>query len=66
MSKRFGIEGCDTTILALKTLADCAVQNKVNNLVFGMAHRGRLNTLGLVFQKPLEEIFAEFKENKIS
>ena len=30
-----------------------------------MAHRGRLNTLGLVFRKPLEEIFAEFKESKV-
>lgn len=30
-----------------------------------MAHRGRLNTLGLVFEKPLAEIFAEFKESKL-
>lgn len=29
-----------------------------------MAHRGRLNTLGLVFQKSLAEIFAEIKETK--
>merc|ERR1719329_219370 len=36
----------------------------MNHLVFGMAHRGRLNTLGLVFQKSLAEIFAEIKETK--
>jgi 2-oxoglutarate dehydrogenase E1 component len=63
-SKRFGIEGCDITIPALKTLVECAGDEKCNHLVFGMAHRGRLNTLGLVFQKPLSEIFAEFKESK--
>jgi len=43
---------------------ECAGDEKCNHLVFGMAHRGRLNTLGLVFQKPLSEIFAEFKESK--
>lgn len=36
----------------------------MNHLIFGMAHRGRLNTLGLVFQKSLAEIFAEIKETK--
>jgi len=38
--------------------------DKVDHLVFGMAHRGRLNTLSLVIKKPLEEIFAEFRELK--
>jgi len=63
-SKRFGIEGCDTTISGLKTLVEIAGEHKADHLVFGMAHRGRLNTLALVFQKPFAEIFAEFKEAK--
>jgi 2-oxoglutarate dehydrogenase complex dehydrogenase (E1) component-like enzyme len=29
-------------------------------MVLGMAHRGRLNTLAIVFDKPYDEIFAEF------
>jgi 2-oxoglutarate dehydrogenase E1 component len=37
---------------------------KIDHLVLGMAHRGRLNTLALVMKKPIEEIFAEFKEKK--
>jgi 2-oxoglutarate dehydrogenase E1 component len=64
-SKRFGIEGCDVTIPALKSLVEAAGQDEVSHCIFGMAHRGRLNTLGLVFRKPLEEIFAEFKESKV-
>jgi 2-oxoglutarate dehydrogenase E1 component len=63
-SKRFGIEGCDTAILSLKSLVESAGDDGMNHLVFGMAHRGRLNTLGLVFQKSLAEIFAEIKETK--
>lgn len=43
---------------------EAAGKDDVSHCIFGMAHRGRLNTLGLVFRKPLEEIFAEFKENK--
>jgi 2-oxoglutarate dehydrogenase E1 component len=63
-SKRFGIEGCDTSISALKALVSVAGEEKLDHLVFGMAHRGRLNTLALVMRKPFEEIFAEFKELK--
>ena len=63
-SKRFGIEGCDSTISALKALVKLCGLEKIDHLVLGMAHRGRLNTLALVMKKPIEEIFAEFKEKK--
>lgn len=36
----------------------------MQQVIFGMAHRGRLNTLATVFSKPLEQIFAEFQEIK--
>jgi 2-oxoglutarate dehydrogenase E1 component len=36
------------------------VDNGIKNLVIGMPHRGRLNTLACVMKKPLEEIFGEF------
>lgn len=63
-SKRFGIEGSDTFISGLNALVDEAVKLKAEHVVFGMAHRGRLNTLATVFNKPLEQIFAEFQEIK--
>lgn len=58
--KRFGIEGCDTLISGLESLADEAAESGVESIVIGMPHRGRLNTLACVLEKPMEEIFAEF------
>jgi 2-oxoglutarate dehydrogenase E1 component len=64
-SKRFGIEGCDTLISALDTLVSYSSQkHSVEHMIFGMPHRGRLNTLACVFGKNLEQIFAEFQEIK--
>jgi 2-oxoglutarate dehydrogenase E1 component len=59
-SKRFGIEGCDTLISGLGHLTDCAAADNVEHMVFGMPHRGRLNTLAYVFNKPIDQIMAEF------
>eukprot|EP01015_Nassula_variabilis_P005669 TRINITY_DN1420_c0_g1_i8.p1 TRINITY_DN1420_c0_g1~~TRINITY_DN1420_c0_g1_i8.p1 ORF type:complete len:929 (-),score=201.79 TRINITY_DN1420_c0_g1_i8:61-2847(-) len=63
-TKRFGIEGVDVGISALDTLAHkSAVTYGVKNIVIGMPHRGRLNTLAIVFEKPLDELLAEFQDN---
>jgi 2-oxoglutarate dehydrogenase E1 component len=62
--KRFSIEGLDSGITALSSLVDAAVEDNVENLVFGMAHRGRVSILANVFKKPLELVFAEFKDIK--
>jgi len=45
-------------------MVDRAKDHGVSNLVLGMAHRGRLNTLACVFDKPYEQIFGEFKDVK--
>ena len=50
--KRFGVEGLNTATVALEELAEQAAKHGVQNLVLGMAHRGRLNTLHCVFDKP--------------
>ncbi|CAD8143405.1 unnamed protein product [Paramecium octaurelia] len=63
-SKRFGIEGCDSMISGLQAMVDSAAQAGVEYIVFGMAHRGRLNTLYNVFQKSPEEIMVEFQDLK--
>lgn len=50
--KRFGSEGTDSVISGLEALIDEAAKAKVENVVFGMAHRGRLSTLFNVIKKP--------------
>ncbi|CCH61431.1 hypothetical protein TBLA_0E03770 [Henningerozyma blattae CBS 6284] len=59
--KRFGLEGLEAVVPGIKTLIDRAVEMGVEDVVLGMAHRGRLNVLSNVVRKPNESIFAEFK-----
>ena len=59
-AKRFGLEGAETLIPGMKSLIDKAAALGVDDIVFGMPHRGRLNVLANVVRKPLEAIFAEF------
>jgi len=63
-SKRFGIEGLDSMVSGLRALIDRATHHDVKRVVFGMAHRGRLNTLTEVIGKTYEEVLCEFQENK--
>ena len=57
--KRFSLEGGETIIAALHALIKKAGAEGVQDLVFGMAHRGRLNVMANIFRKPLENMFAE-------
>jgi 2-oxoglutarate dehydrogenase E1 component len=61
--KRFSLEGAEVLIPFLEALVQRAASGGVRELVFGMAHRGRLNVLANILGKPLEEIFAEFRDN---
>jgi 2-oxoglutarate dehydrogenase E1 component len=61
--KRFSLEGGEVIIPMLETLVSQAAQRGVTDLVMGMAHRGRLNVLANIFNKPLENLFAEFQDN---
>ncbi|MEJ2518877.1 MAG: 2-oxoglutarate dehydrogenase E1 component [Desulfuromonadales bacterium] len=61
--KRFSLEGGEVIIPLLETLVTHAAERGVSDLVMGMAHRGRLNVLANIFNKPLENIFAEFQDN---
>ena len=61
--KRFSLEGGETFITLLDTIVEEAGKNGIENLVLGMAHRGRLNVLVNTLQKPASLIFAEFEEN---
>lgn len=59
--KRFSLEGCETVIPLLDKLIDGAAARGVEDIVFGMAHRGRLNVLANVIGNLCERIFAAFE-----
>lgn len=61
--KRFGLEGGEATIAALDTLINDAAEAGVQEVVIGMAHRGRLNVLANTLKKTYEQIFSEFEGN---
>uniref|UniRef100_A0A6Q2ZN06 2-oxoglutarate dehydrogenase complex component E1 n=1 Tax=Esox lucius TaxID=8010 RepID=A0A6Q2ZN06_ESOLU len=58
--KRFGLEGCESLIPALKTIIDKSSMNGVDSIIMGMPHRGRLNVLANVIRKELDQIFCQF------
>ncbi|WP_174297150.1 2-oxoglutarate dehydrogenase E1 component [Sphingomonas bacterium] len=59
-TKRFGLDGGEGMIPALESVIKYGGQMGVSEIVFGMAHRGRLNVLANVMAKPLRVIFHEF------
>jgi 2-oxoglutarate dehydrogenase E1 component len=61
--KRFSLEGAETLIPLLEAVVEMAPDTGVQEIVLGMAHRGRLNVLATILRKPYEEIFAQFEEN---
>lgn len=58
--KRFGLEGCEILIPAMKQVIDKSTELGVESVVMGMPHRGRLNVLANVCRKPLSQIFTQF------
>jgi 2-oxoglutarate dehydrogenase E1 component len=60
-TKRFGLDGGETTIPALEQILKRSSQLGVEDVVLGMAHRGRLNVLANIMCKPYVAIFSEFQ-----
>ncbi|KAL7047322.1 hypothetical protein ACKWTF_002863 [Chironomus riparius] len=58
--KRFGLEGCEIMIPAMKEVIDTSTRLGVESIIMGMPHRGRLNVLANVCRKPLHQIFTQF------
>lgn len=61
--KRFSLEGADTMIPMMHFLLDQAGENEVERVFMGMAHRGRLNILVNILNKPYQKVFADFEGN---
>ncbi len=59
--KRFSLEGGENTIPALDKIINRAAELDAEEVVIGMAHRGRLNVLANIMGKTYEEIFSEFE-----
>ncbi len=62
--KRFSLEGGENTIPALDAIINRSAELGVEEVVVGMAHRGRLNVLVNVFGKTYEDVFNEFEGTK--
>ncbi|WP_020180940.1 2-oxoglutarate dehydrogenase E1 component [Methylopila sp. M107] len=60
-TKRFGLDGGESIVPALEQIIKRGGALGVREIVFGMAHRGRLNILAQVLAKPHRAIFHEFK-----
>jgi 2-oxoglutarate dehydrogenase E1 component len=63
--KRFSLEGGETLIPVVDAIADKAPALGVQEIVIGMAHRGRLNVLVNILRKPFEEVFNEFEDRYV-
>lgn len=60
-TKRFGLDGGEAMIPALEQIIKRGGHLGVSDIIFGMAHRGRLNVLAGVMGKPYRAIFHEFQ-----
>ncbi len=60
-TKRFGLDGGEAMIPALEQIIKRGGHLGIKEIVFGMAHRGRLNTLVGVMGKPYRALFHEFQ-----
>ncbi len=63
--KTFSLEGGESVIPMLNSMVDDGAAMGIDGVCMGMAHRGRLNVLAHVLNKPYEVIFGEFKETNL-
>jgi 2-oxoglutarate dehydrogenase E1 component len=64
--KRFSLEGSESFIASLDELIQRAGERGVQEIVIGMAHRGRLNVLVNVMGKMPRDLFAEFEDHPVA
>lgn len=64
--KRFSLEGNESLIPALDALINRAAEAGAEEVIIGMAHRGRLNVLANIMRKSYSQIFSEFEGKEFS
>lgn len=62
--KRFSVEGLETMVPTIDEVVRLSADTGVNDVMISMAHRGRLNVLAHVMEKPYEAIFSQFQHAK--
>nr|WP_245347626.1 2-oxoglutarate dehydrogenase E1 component [Oceanobacillus polygoni] len=62
--KRFSIEGLEVMVPMIDRIVHYAAKDGIENVMMGMAHRGRLSVLANVLGKPYDKIFSEFNYSK--
>ena len=60
-TKRFGLDGGESLVPLVEQIFKRGAELGLEEVVMGMAHRGRLNVLANIMQKPYHKIFAEFQ-----
>lgn len=65
-TKRFGLDGGESTVPALEAIIRKSAELGVDEIVIGMPHRGRLNVLANLMGKPYTAIFAEFQGGTVT
>jgi 2-oxoglutarate dehydrogenase E1 component len=60
-TKRFSVEGAETLVPLLHLILTQAAEKGVDEAIIGMAHRGRLNVLANILEKPVRQIVEEFQ-----
>ncbi|PTY03151.1 2-oxoglutarate dehydrogenase E1 component [Opitutaceae bacterium EW11] len=63
--KRFSLEGGETMIAAIDAVIERSPHVGVDEIVMGMAHRGRLSILTNILRKPFDVLFEQFSENYV-
>jgi 2-oxoglutarate dehydrogenase E1 component len=61
-AKRFSLEGAETLIPLLEQVIEESIRHEVTDIIIGMPHRGRLNVLANILDKPVAQIFSEFDD----
>ena len=64
-TKRFGLDGGESLVPAMEQVFKRGSQLGIEEIVIGMAHRGRLNVLANVMGKPFQAIFSEFQSGTV-
>lgn len=59
--KRFSLEGAESFLPAMNALMEHGIELGIEDYIIGMAHRGRLNVLANIMNKPTIDIFTEFE-----
>eukprot|EP01130_Rhizamoeba_saxonica_P018189 TRINITY_DN9025_c0_g1_i1.p1 TRINITY_DN9025_c0_g1~~TRINITY_DN9025_c0_g1_i1.p1 ORF type:complete len:904 (+),score=227.55 TRINITY_DN9025_c0_g1_i1:30-2741(+) len=62
--KRYALQGAETLIVCLDQIFETAAKNGISDVVIGMPHRGRLNTLSNLLKYPESNLFSKISGHK--